>query len=254
MRLDNQVAIVTGGAQGIGEGAARAFAQEGAKLVVVDINGERAHAVAASIEAAGGRAIAVEADLYAVANTDRMVEQAIAAFGAVHILLASAGIFQTADIESTTEELWDRHLDLDLRSVFFSIKAVTPVMKRQRYGKIITVGSIAGLVGFLNSPAYCAAKGGIVNLTRAVACELAPHGITVNSIAPGPVETAINDPFNWRTPAGDAHRKYLADRTPSGVSFYKVEDMIGTLVYLASAESNAVTGVSIPVDGGWVAW
>lgn len=97
-------------------------------------------------------------------------------------------------------------------------------------------------------------QGGIVNLTRAVACELAPHGITVNSIAPGPVETAINDPFNWRNPAGDAHRKYLSERTPSGVSFYKVEDMIGTLVYLASAESSAVTGVSIPVDGGWCAW
>lgn len=254
MRLKDKVAIVTGGAQGIGEGAALSFAREGAKVVVVDIDGERAGRVAETIDRDGGHAIAVQADLYDVSNTNLMVEKAMGAFGAVHILLASAGIFKSADIESTTEELWDQHLDLDLRSVFFSIKAVTPVMKRQKYGKIITVGSIAGLVGFLNSPAYCAAKGGIVNLTRAVACELAPHGITVNSIAPGPVETAINDPFNWRNPAGDAHRKYLSERTPSGVSFYKVEDMIGTLVYLASAESSAVTGVSIPVDGGWCAW
>jgi 3-oxoacyl-[acyl-carrier protein] reductase len=127
-------------------------------------------------------------------------------------------------------------------------------MKRQRYGRIITVSSIAGLVGFLNSPAYCAAKGGIVNLTRAIACELAAHGITVNSIAPGPVETPINDPFNWRTPAGDAHRKFLSERTPSGVSFYKVADIMGTVVYLASDESSAVTGVTIPIDGGWCAW
>ena len=254
MRLKDKVAIVTGGAQGLGEGAALAFAREGAKVVIVDMNGERANEVAATINREGGKAKAIQADLYDVANTDRMVDETMRAFGAVHILLASAGIFKSATIENTTEALWDQHLDLDLRAVFFSIKAVTPAMKRQRYGRIITVSSIAGLVGFLNSPAYCAAKGGIVNLTRAVACELATHGITVNSIAPGPVETSINDPFNWRTPAGDAHRKFLSERTPSGVSFYKVDDITGTIVYLASDESSAVTGVTIPIDGGWCAW
>ena len=254
MRLKDKVALITGGAQGLGEGAALAFAREGAKLVLVDINGERAEAVAREIKRGGGQAIAVQADLYQVANTQRMVDEAMRAFGAIHILFASAGIFKAAPIEETTEEIWDRHMNLDLRAVFFSIKAVTPVMKRQHYGRIITVSSIAGIVGFLNSPAYCAAKGGIVNLTRAVACELATHGITCNSIAPGPVETPINDPFKWRTPEGDAHRKFLADRTPSGVSFYKVEDINGSVVYLASDESSAVTGVTIPIDGGWVAW
>jgi len=254
VRLKDKVAIITGGANGLGEGAAVAFAREGAKVAVVDMDGTRADAVVAKIRGLGGSAIAIEADLYEVANTQRMVDETLRAFGAVHILMASAGIYKAAPIEETTEEIWDRHLDLDLRSVFFSIKAVTPVMKRQRYGRIITVGSIAGLVGFLNSPAYCAAKGGIVNMTRAVACELAAHGITVNSIAPGPVETPINDPFNWRTPEGDAHRRFLSERTPSGVSFYKVEHVNGTVVYLASDESSAVTGVTIPIDGGWCAW
>ncbi|HKU85515.1 MAG TPA: SDR family NAD(P)-dependent oxidoreductase [Casimicrobiaceae bacterium] len=254
MRLEDKVAIVTGGAQGIGEGAALGFAREGARVAIVDVNGDGANAVVNAIEREGGKAIAIQADLYDVAATERMVDETMRAFGAVHILLASAGIFKAANIENTTEELWDQHLDLDLRAVFFSIKAVTPIMKRQRYGRIITVSSIAGLVGFLNSPAYCAAKGGIVNLTRAVACELAAHGITVNSIAPGPVETPINDPFNWRTPEGDAHRRYLSERTPSGVSFYKVKDITGTIVYLASDESTAVTGVAIPIDGGWCAW
>jgi len=254
MRLEGKVAIITGGGQGIGEGAALRFAQEGAKVAIVDVNGKMASAVAEKISGSGNRAIAIQADLYQVSSTDRMVEETVRAFGTVDILFASAGIFKTASIEDTTEELWDQHLDLDLRAVFFSIKAVTPIMKKQKYGKIIMVSSIAGLVGFLNSPAYCAAKGGIVNLTRAVACELAPHGITVNAVAPGPVETAINDQFNWRTPAGDAHRKYLSERTPSGVSFYKVEDMIGTLMYLASDDSYAVTGVTLPIDGGWCAW
>lgn len=254
MRLKDRVALITGGAQGLGEGAAMAFAREGARVVIVDVNGAKAAEVAAAIVRDGGQAMAIQADLYQVASTDRMVEETLRAYGAVHILFTSAGIFKAAPIEETTEEIWDKHLDLDLRAVFFSIKAVTPAMKRQRYGRIITVSSIAGLVGFLNSPAYCAAKGGIVNLTRAIACELAPHGITVNSIAPGPVETPINDPFNWRTPAGDAHRKFLSERTPSGVSFYKVEDINGTVVYLASDESSAVTGTTIPIDGGWCAW
>src|SRR3954465_2115214 len=152
MRLKDRVAIITGGAQGIGEGAAFSFAREGAKVALVDVNPAKAKAVADAIKREGGIAISIEAYLYEVVNTDRMVEETVRAFGAVHILLASAGIFKAAPIEDTTEELWDQHLDLDLRAVFFSIKAVSAVMKRQQYGRIITVSSIAGVVGFLNSP------------------------------------------------------------------------------------------------------
>ena len=254
MRLDGRVALITGGGSGIGEAAAVRYAREGAAVTVVDRNGEAANRVAAAIKAAGGRALAIQADVTSIPAVEKAVADTAAAFGGLHILLPSAGVFQPAPIEETTEELWDKCLDLDLRAVFFTIRAATPIMKRQKYGRIITISSIAGIVGFLNSPAYCAAKGGITNLTRAIACELAEHGITCNSIGPGPVETPINDQFKWRTAEGDAHRRWLADRTPSKVSYYKVEDMLSTLVFLAEETSGAVTGTIIPIDGGWTAW
>ena len=254
MQMKDRVALVTGGAQGLGEGIAKRYVAEGAAVVLADRNLDKAKAVAAEIKAGGGRALAVGVDVSKVDQIEAAVRDAMAAFGRIDVLVNSAGIFVTGSIAETTEKVWDDHMAINVKGSFFMTRAVAPIMQKQHYGRVILLSSIAGLGGFLNCPAYCASKGALVNLTKALACELGPSGITVNAIAPGPVETPINDQFNWNNPKGDAHRKFLAERTPTGVSFYKVEDITGTALYFALEESRAITGVIIPVDGGWTAW
>lgn len=251
MKLSNKVAIVTGGSQGIGAAIAARLAAEGAKVAIVNhAHPERAAEVIGRIGEAGGEAEAFQADLARVPEIDRMAGQVEARFGPVDILVNNAGLFLPRPVEETDEDAWDQMMDLNLKAAFFAAKAVTPNMKQKGYGKIINVSSIAGQGGFPSSAAYCASKGGLNLLTKALCLELAPFGINVNGLAPGNVATPMNEALR----ADAEHCDNMRRRTPTGQAFLAADDMAGCAVFLASGDADQVHGQIVGVDGGWMAW
>jgi len=250
MKLEGKVAIVTGSSRGIGECIAKRYASEGAAVAIVAHSKfDRAEQVVREIEQAGGRAAAFMADVSKPAECERLVAEIVDALGEVNILVNNAGVFWPKAIEDTTEEDWDGQINLNLKGSFFMAKAVVPMMKKQGSGKIINITSIAAVLGFQNSAAYCASKGGQWNMTRAMCLELASHGINVNAIAPGNIMTDMNSPLR-EDPEYD---KLQASKTPSGVGHIDPNELTGAAVFLASNESNSIHGESILVDGGWAA-
>jgi NAD(P)-dependent dehydrogenase (short-subunit alcohol dehydrogenase family) len=250
MKLLGKVAIVTGGSQGIGEAIARRYAAEGADIAIVSIGDQtNAGRIVADIEALRRRAHAYVADGSIVAEIEKVVGLIAADFGVIDILVNNAGVFRSASIESTTEEVWDFQVDLNLKGTFFFARSVLPYLRSRGRGKIINISSVAGVGAFPNCPAYCAAKGGVVNLTRALAVELAPERINVNSIAPGNVATQMN--AHLRSEGNEAFLKTLQDRTPTGRSYMQPEDITGAAVFLAASDSDWVHGAILMVDDGW---
>ena len=251
MKLDGKIAIVTGGSRGIGACIARRYGQEGATVAVVaHTKRDRAEAVVAEIEAGGGKAGAFVADIGAVAECERLAQEVIAAYGTVDILVNNAGIFTPTPIEEITEENWDAQHALNLKGAFFLTKAVVPTMKARGAGKIINISSIAGCGGFPNSSAYCATKGGLTNMTKALCLELAADGINVNALSPGNIKTDMNAAFR----ADEAYDARQAELTPAAIGHMEPEQLTGAAVFLASADSDSVHGVDLLVDNGWAAW
>lgn len=253
MRLKDKVAIVTGGSVGIGAAIAKRYAAEGATVATVyKSNDDGANQIIKEITDAGGRGKAFKADVSKVANIEKLVADVIAEFGRVDILVNNAGVFRTVPVMETTEEIWDEQLDLNLKGYFFMVKSLVPHFRENGGGKVVNISSIAGTGAFPNCPGYCASKGGVVNMTRALAAELGKEQINVNSIAPGNVATPLN--AHVRGPGNEEYVELMKTFTPTGIDFMDPEDMTGTAVFLASEDSRMIHGETIIVDAGWSVW
>jgi NAD(P)-dependent dehydrogenase (short-subunit alcohol dehydrogenase family) len=247
MRLKGKVALVTGGGTGIGRAIALEFAKEGAKVAITGRRSNKLQEVVDAIKKNGGEAIAITGDVSKPSDVDRVVKTTVDTFKRLDILVNCAGVLFSADLAHHTEKIWDDTLDINLKSSFLCIQRAVPEMLKQGKGKIISISSIAGQIGFPNSVAYCASKGGIMGMTKALAMELAPLKINVNDLAPGDTETPLNEHL-LKDPE---YLKGRIENTPYG-RVGKVSDIAPGAVYLASDESDFVNGITLTIDGGLV--
>jgi NAD(P)-dependent dehydrogenase (short-subunit alcohol dehydrogenase family) len=252
MRLHNKVALITGGTSGIGEATALLFAQEGARVAITGRNSERGQSVVRKIKSAGGQAIFSQCDVRSAEHCRRAVEETLQAFGRLDILFNNAGVYYPNTALDCTEEEWDLQIDINLKGTFLMSKYALPGMIAQGSGVIINNSSGWGLVGGDAAVAYCASKGGVVLLTKAMAIDHGRQGIRVNCICPGDVDTPMLPEdarmrgLNWEAYlAGAANRPMGRIGTP--------EEIAKAVLFLASDDSCFITGAALAVDGGGTA-
>jgi 3-oxoacyl-[acyl-carrier protein] reductase len=243
MNLTNRVAIVTGAGRGIGRAIALKLAGWGAKVVVSDILEKEAGAVAEEIKANGGQGLAVVADVSSSADVARLVKETLDAYNRIDILVNNAGIARDQLLLRMSEEDWDKVLGVDLKSVFLCTKAVMRYMLKARWGRVISISSIAAQVGNPGQANYSAAKAGIIGFTLTVAREVGSHGITVNAVAPGFIETDMTKKIK------EEQRREIKKLIPLD-RFGTPDDVAEAVAFLASEEAGYITGQVLSVNGG----
>ncbi|MEW5703538.1 MAG: glucose 1-dehydrogenase [Pseudomonadota bacterium] len=247
-RMEGKVALVTGGAMGMGKAHSRLLAQEGAKVVVTDLAEKEGRAVVEGIKQAGGEAIFLPHDVANEGAWKAVVDKAIGEYGKVDALVNNAGILTYKPIQDTSVEEFDRVLAINLRGVFLGCKHILPAMKKAGGGSIVNISSIYGLVGAPNAAAYQASKGGVRLITKSVAVEYASHRIRANSVHPGLIETPMTAGINDDP---DLKKQVLGPTILGRAG--EPEEVANAVLFLASDESSYVNGAEIVVDGGYTA-
>ena len=246
-RLDGKVALISGGARGMGAAEARLFVREGAKVVIGDVLDEPGAQVEAEINENGGEATYLHLDVTNSDDWQRAVETAQSKYGHLDILVNNAGIVRRFTIEETTEEIWDEIMAVNAKGVFLGTKQAIPAMRQSGGGSIINISSISGLVA-IGPPAYIATKGAVRLFTKATAIQYAKDGIRANSVHPGP----INTPMTQGRQSNPEQQSLMLSRIPLG-RFGESEEVAYGLLFLASDESSFMTGSELVIDGGWTA-
>jgi 3-hydroxybutyrate dehydrogenase len=257
--LEGRCALITGSTQGLGLAAAHRFAAAGCHVVLSGLaSPQEANATAAGLESAYGvRAVYAAGDLSQPADIEAIVEAAGAAFGGVDILVNNAVVRHAAPIEAFGGEKWDEGLAVNLSAAFHLIRLTVPAMQAKRWGRILNVSSIYGFKGAPNRVAYVTTKTALLGLTRAVALEGLPHGITCNAICPGTTETpvhqaAIESLASGGLTRGEAERHFFSTKQPTG-RFISADQVAALMVFLCGPDATDITGTALPVDGGWSA-
>jgi len=241
--LKDKVAVVTGASRGIGKSISLALARQGAKIVAFDITLTGMEQLLAEIKALGSEGIAVEGNVTATADTEKLVDQAVAAYGRIDILVNNAGITRDGLLMRMKDEDWDAVLTVNLKGAFLCTRAVSKVMTKQRCGRIINIASVVGQMGNAGQANYCASKAGLMGLTRSNARELAKRNITVNAVAPGFIVSDMTDALPEKV------RLEMAAQIPLE-RFGSADDIANAVVFLATDASAYITGQVLAVNGG----
>jgi NAD(P)-dependent dehydrogenase (short-subunit alcohol dehydrogenase family) len=252
MRLEGKVAIITGGNSGIGRSTALLFSQEGATVVVGARNQARGEAVVEEIVSSGGKAQFIATDVADASQVENLVASTMAAYRRLDLLVNNAGTGPFKKITDTTLSDWDHIMDVNLKGIYLMSKAAIPQMQRQGGGNIINVASQLGLVGDSDHAAYCASKGGVIQLTRALAIDHAGDQIRVNCVCPGPIWTPMIEHQFEHAPDPEDEQRRIEDKMPLR-RLGRPEEIASVILFLACEDSSYMTGAVVAVDGGWTA-